>query len=74
MVFKAIKGDMNVPRSIAFIKRLLQMSFLNEANFTAASLLILSEVFKARSDIRNAIFSFDFGTKVKTASPEESKT
>ena len=48
LVFKAIKADLNVPRCIAFIKRLLYMTYLNEANFTAATLLILSEVFKLR--------------------------
>jgi len=48
MVFKAIKSDESVPRAIAFIKRLLQMSYLNEANFTAASLLIISEILKSR--------------------------
>ena len=56
MVFKAIKGDENIPRSIAFIKRLLQMSYLNEANFTCASLLIISEILKARQDLKHAMF------------------
>lgn len=59
MVFKAIKNDQCVPRAIAFIKRLLQMSYINEANFTAASLLIISEVLKVRQDIRLKMFSFD---------------
>jgi len=58
MVFKAIKADDSVPRCIAFIKRLLQMSFLNEANFIAASLLIISEIIKLRSDIKLALFPF----------------
>jgi len=48
LIFKSIKADECVPRCVAFIKRLLQMSYLNEANFTAASLLILSELFKLR--------------------------
>jgi ribosome biogenesis protein MAK21 len=48
LVFRAVKGDECVPRAIAFIKRLLQMSYLNECNFTAASLLVISEILKSR--------------------------
>jgi len=59
LIFKAIKSDKSVPRCIAFVKRLLQMSFLNEANFTAASLLIISETLKARSDLRTTMFSLE---------------
>lgn len=36
------------------------MSFLNEGNFTAASLLIISEALKARSDLRTTIYSIEF--------------
>lgn len=32
------------------------MSFLNEANFTAASLLIISEILRARNDIKLSLF------------------
>ena len=48
LVFNAVKSDDSVPRCIAFIKRLLQMAFVNEANFVAASLLIISEIVKLR--------------------------
>jgi hypothetical protein len=58
-----MKADNSVPRVIAFIKRLLQMSFLNEANFTAASILIISEVMKARQDLRFAVYGLDFAAK-----------
>ena len=56
MVFKAVKADKSVPRCVAFIKRLLQMSYLNEANFTAASLLIISEILRVRQDIKMSLF------------------
>jgi ribosome biogenesis protein MAK21 len=48
LVFKSIKSDLSVPRCAAFIKRLLQMAFVNEGNFIAASLLIISEIIKVR--------------------------
>jgi hypothetical protein len=32
------------------------MTFANEANFTCASLLVINEVFRSRSDVRYAIF------------------
>lgn len=40
---------------------------MNEANFAAASLLIISEVLKARQDIRFQMFPFEFETKEKEA-------
>ena len=63
LVFKAIKSDDEVPRCIAFIKRLLQMAFVNEANFAAASLLIISELLKLRQDLRLVPFSGNFGNQ-----------
>lgn len=62
LLFRAVKADECVPRCIAFIKRLLQMAYVNEANFIAASLLIISEVLKQRQDIKLALFSFNFGS------------
>jgi len=62
LVFKAVKADTSVPRCVAFIKRLLQMSFVNEANFVAASLLIISEILKQRQDLKIALFS-GFGNR-----------
>ena len=38
------------------------MAFLNEANFVAATLLIISEIFKVRSDVKLEIYRF---TKIK---------
>lgn len=44
------------------------MSYLNECNFTAASLLVISEILKSRQDIRIALFTFGFGaTKTENA-------
>lgn len=36
------------------------MSYLNEANFTAATLVILNELFRIRKDVKLALFQFDF--------------
>ena len=36
------------------------MSFINESNFVAASLLVISEIFKVRSDVRLEIFRFSY--------------
>ena len=58
LVFKAMKNDTCVGRVIAFLKRMLQMCFLNEASFTAASLLIFSEIIRVRKDVRLSLFSF----------------
>jgi len=60
IVFKAVKADECVPRCTAFIKRLLQMCYVNEANFAAASLIIISEILKARNDIRLELFDGKF--------------
>lgn len=61
LVFKAVKSDKSVPRCLAFVKRLLQMTFVNEANFTAATLLIISEILKVRMDIKLQLFTGNFG-------------
>jgi hypothetical protein len=45
-----------VSRVVAFIRRLLQMCLVNEANFTAAVLLVLSEMLSARADVRFELF------------------
>lgn len=52
LLFKAIVADKSIPRCLAFIKRLLQLCYVNEANFAAATLLITSEIFRVRDDIR----------------------
>ena len=63
LIFRAMKIDRNVPRVIAFLKRLLQMCFINEANFAAATLLVASEVLRSRRDVRYEIFQFDIANK-----------
>jgi len=45
---------------MAFFKRMLQMCFINEAGFTAATLLIISELIKLKDDLKFSLFSFDF--------------
>ena len=37
------------------------MTFVNEANFTAAALLIVSEILRLRTDLRLALYSGNFG-------------
>lgn len=59
LVFRAIKADPNVKRVSAFLKRMLQMCFVNESNFTAASLLVISELLKMRKDVAFEIFKFN---------------
>ena len=56
LVFKATVADKNVTRCIAFIKRLIQLCYANEANFSAATLLITSEILRVRDDIRIHLF------------------
>ena len=57
VIFKAMRADPSVPRVVAFVKRLLQMSFANEAGFTCACLLVINEVLRSRQDVKYAIFS-----------------
>ena len=59
LIFRAMKADRNVPRVVSFLKRLLQMCFINEANFSAATLLVVSEILRSRGDVRYEIFQFD---------------
>ena len=58
LLFKAMKSDKEVPRVLAFIRRLLQMAYMNEAHFTAATLLVINEVLRVRSEVRFALFQF----------------
>lgn len=59
LVFRAVKADPNVKRVVAFLKRMLQMTFINESNFTAATLLVVSELLKSRKDVALEIFKFN---------------
>lgn len=59
IIFKAMRADKSVPRVVAFVKRLLQMTFANEAGFTCACLLVINEVLRSRQDVKYAVFSFN---------------
>mmetsp|Transcript_13083 Transcript_13083/g.22073 ORF Transcript_13083/g.22073 Transcript_13083/m.22073 type:complete len:97 (+) Transcript_13083:1451-1741(+) len=60
-----MKADECVPRVVAFIKRLLQSAMINEANFSAACLLIVSEILNVRKDVKIQIFSFSANKSAK---------
>jgi ribosome biogenesis protein MAK21 len=51
-----MKVDTEMGRVVAFAKRMLQMAFIGEANYTAATLLVLSEVIDSRTDLRLHLF------------------
>jgi len=59
LVFRAVKADLNIKRVTAYLKRMLQMCFINESNFTAGSLLVISELLKVRKDVAFEIFKFN---------------
>ena len=52
LLFKSIKCDKNSKRVLAFVRRIIQMSTFNEASFTAACLLIISELIKVNDDLK----------------------
>lgn len=57
LIYKAIKRDPCVERVQAFFKRMIQVSYVNEISFTAATLLLINEVLKQRKELRSLIFS-----------------
>lgn len=59
LVFRAVRADNNVKRVAAYLKRLLQMCFVNESNFGAATLLVISELLKVRKDVAMEVFKFN---------------
>lgn len=59
LLYKAIRRDRNVGRVQAFFKRLLQVCYVNEISFVAASLLLMNEVLKHRKELRGLLFSKD---------------
>jgi len=65
LVFKSVKSDSNSVRVLAFVRRIIQMAMLNEASYTAASLLIVSELIREKTDLRFQLYSFDTITKSK---------
>ena len=52
LVFKSVRCDKSTPRALAFIKRLLQMCYINEVGFIAATMLVVSEILKVREDLK----------------------
>jgi len=56
LIFRAMKQDKSTARQVVFIKRMLQMCMINDANFTAATLLIISEVLKKKDDLQHYLF------------------
>ena len=71
LLFKSMKSDGSLARVMAFVKRLLQVCFLNETGYTAASLLIISELLRIKKDFRFHLFSFDSGAFEANDSDEE---
>ena len=59
LLFKSIKADPNPARVLAFVRRVIQMSTINEASFTAACLLIISELIRCKDDLRFQMYSLD---------------
>lgn len=59
LLFKSMKVDQEVGRVLAFVKRVLQISYHNDANFAAGSLLVVSEVIQARPDIKLHVYGVD---------------
>jgi hypothetical protein len=59
LVFKSVKADPNSERVLAFVRRIIQMSTLNEASYTAASLLIVSELIRCKDDLRFQLYSLE---------------
>jgi ribosome biogenesis protein MAK21 len=59
LVFKSVKADKNPERSLAFVRRILQMATLNDSAYTAASLLIVSELIREKADLRFQLYSLE---------------
>jgi hypothetical protein len=52
---------------MAFVRRLLQMTFTNEANFTCACLLVINEIFRCRPDVKFSVFQYSQNSKPEKA-------
>lgn len=59
LLFKSIKADPEPQRVLAFVRRLVQMATLNEPSYTAATLLIISELIRCKNDLRFQLYSLD---------------
>ncbi|GBG69517.1 hypothetical protein CBR_g4353 [Chara braunii] len=55
IVHKAMCADVNIKRIAAFVKRLLQVAFQQQPQFTCGLLMMISEVLKARPTLWNSI-------------------
>ena len=78
LVFKSVKADKNADRSLAFVRRILQMSTINDSAYIAASLLIVSELIREKPDLRFHLYTLEqitrgtSGNKGKKAKQEDS--
>ena len=61
LLFKSLKSDLNADRVCAFIRRLLQLSLMTDANVAAGILLIISELIYSRKDVKLMFFSQAIG-------------
>ena len=59
LMFKSVKADKCPERVLAFVRRIIQMATINDARFTAACLLILSELVRVKSDLRFQLYSLE---------------
>lgn len=59
LLFKSIKADPEPQRVLAFVRRLVQMATINEPSYTAATLLIISELIRCKNDLRFQLYSLD---------------
>jgi ribosome biogenesis protein MAK21 len=69
LLFKSIKADPDSQRVLSFVRRIIQMATLNEASYTAACLLIVSELVRCKNDLKFQLYSLEQiigGKKAKT--------
>ena len=59
LFFRAVKNDRNTDRNCAFLKRLMQVALGAEPHFVCAALLVVSEVLKARADVKLSLALFE---------------
>ncbi|CAG9465631.1 unnamed protein product [Pedinophyceae sp. YPF-701] len=55
LLFKALKADVSVPRTAAFVKRMLQVAAANGPGLACGTLMMFSELCKARPALWNLI-------------------
>lgn len=52
LLFKSLKSDVSMPRTAAFVKRLIQVCAQSQVPFTCASLYLIGEVVKAKPGLK----------------------